>query len=435
MFEPKNFADQAAIMRPVVRTLSQITHGPTLAPASVRGRAAQYVRMSTDHQKYSIANQAALIATYALAHDLTIVRSYEDAGRSGLSTEGRGALLRLISDVSSGHADFESVLVYDVSRWGRFQDADEAAYYEYICKRAGVRVYYCAEEFQNDGGMLTTIVKGMKRAMAAEFSRELSVKTLEGQKRIARLGFSHGGTPGYGLRRLLIDQDGHPKAVLSFHDQKHLQTDRVVLVPGPRREVELVREIFEMFVEQHVAVKHIAQRLNERELANAWGNAWTTNNVFKVLRNRSYIGDLIFNRTTQRLMTKRRPNPRSEWIVTEGAYEPILDRLLFDRAQYLLAHAWSYTDADLANYLTAALCVHGRLNSQIIRTRLFGPSVTTYYHRFGTLTKACAIVGYHLSRRKLTVCDPAYRPDKTWRGSTGSTRRDHVKFRFHVPAH
>ncbi|MEO6246527.1 MAG: hypothetical protein ABIQ12_13930 [Opitutaceae bacterium] len=27
---------------------------------------------------------------------------------------------------------------YDVSRWGRFQDADESGYYEYICKRAGI---------------------------------------------------------------------------------------------------------------------------------------------------------------------------------------------------------------------------------------------------------------------------------------------------------
>ena len=115
-------------MRPVVRTLSQITYGKPVAVASMRGRAAQYVRMSTDHQKYSIANQSALIAAYAAVNDLTIIRSYEDAGRSGLSVEGRDALLRLIDDVEKGSADFDTVLVYDVSRWGRFQDADEAAY-------------------------------------------------------------------------------------------------------------------------------------------------------------------------------------------------------------------------------------------------------------------------------------------------------------------
>jgi len=37
------------------------------------------------------------------------------------------------------------ILVYDVSRWCRFQDVDESAYYECICKRAGINFAYCAE--------------------------------------------------------------------------------------------------------------------------------------------------------------------------------------------------------------------------------------------------------------------------------------------------
>ena len=90
--------------------------------------------------------------------------------------DGRDALKRLIDDVQNGTADFTTILVYDVSRWGRFQDADESAYYEYICKRAGISVQYCAEQFENDGSPVSTIVKGVKRAMAGEYSRELSVK-------------------------------------------------------------------------------------------------------------------------------------------------------------------------------------------------------------------------------------------------------------------
>jgi DNA invertase Pin-like site-specific DNA recombinase len=96
-------------------------------------RAAQYVRMSTDHQKYSILNQVDAIAVYAAAHDLAVIRTYADEGRSGLTFDGRDALKSLIHDVKSGAADFEFILVYDVSRWGRFQDADESAYYEFIC--------------------------------------------------------------------------------------------------------------------------------------------------------------------------------------------------------------------------------------------------------------------------------------------------------------
>lgn len=104
-------------------------------PASEYFRAAQYMRMSTERQEYSIENQTAAIAAYAAQRNLRIVRVYADEGRSGLRLEGRGALQRLIHDVQSGQSDFRIVLVCDVSRWGRFQDADESAYYEFICKR------------------------------------------------------------------------------------------------------------------------------------------------------------------------------------------------------------------------------------------------------------------------------------------------------------
>ena len=60
-----------------------------------RVRAAQYVRMSTDHQRYSIEDQSRVIADYAAARDYEIVRTYADAGRSGLNLKGRPALSRL----------------------------------------------------------------------------------------------------------------------------------------------------------------------------------------------------------------------------------------------------------------------------------------------------------------------------------------------------
>src|SRR6218665_2315319 len=139
-------------------------------------KAAQYVRMSTEHQQYSTENQGDKILEYAARGNIEIVRTYADEGKSGLRIDGRQALQQLIKDVETGNADFQIILVYDVSRWGRFQDADESAYYEYICRRAGIQVAYCAEQFENDGSPVSTIVKGVKRAMAGEYSREPSAK-------------------------------------------------------------------------------------------------------------------------------------------------------------------------------------------------------------------------------------------------------------------
>src|SRR5512147_2924897 len=225
-------------------------------------RAAQYVRMSTDHQQYSTENQAAKIREYAERHGLLIVRTYADEGKSGLRLEGRDQLQRLIADVESGTADFQVVLVYDVSRWGRFQDADESAYYEYICKRAGIAVQYCAEQFANDGSPVSTIVKGVKRAMAGEYSRELSAKVFKGQCKLVELGFRQGGAAGFGLRRMRVDDRGEPQDILQRGQQKSLQTDRVILVPGPDDEIAVVHRIYRLFVEDGLAEIRIAAVLN-----------------------------------------------------------------------------------------------------------------------------------------------------------------------------
>jgi len=92
-----------------------------LPKSTLAVRAAQYVRMSRDKQRYSIANQAAVIAAYAAARNLEIVRTYADEGETGLLIKNRAGLQRLIADVTSGKADFSHVLVYDVSRWGRLR--------------------------------------------------------------------------------------------------------------------------------------------------------------------------------------------------------------------------------------------------------------------------------------------------------------------------
>jgi len=213
-------------------------------------RAAQYVRMSTEHQRYSIDAQITANKAYAAEHGIEIVRTYADEGRSGLSIKGRDALSRLIADVQSKGTDYESLLVYDVSRWGRFQDTDESAYYEFICKLAGINVIYCSEPFANDGSTLATLMKAIKRVMAGEYSRELSVKVSRAHHQQAALGFHQGGPANFGLRRAIVDQHGQQKLVMNAHEAKHLSTDKVILVRGPQEEIEVIRDIFRLFNEE-----------------------------------------------------------------------------------------------------------------------------------------------------------------------------------------
>ena len=296
-------------------------------------RAAQYVRMSTEHQQYSTNNQADKIAEYAQRRNIEIVRTYADEGKSGLSIGGRASLQRLIADVESGDADFKLILVYDVSRWGRFQDADESAYYEYICKRAGIHVVYVAEQFENDGSPVSTIVKGVKRAMAGEYSRELSTKVFAGQCRLIELGFRQGGPAGFGLRRVLIDQIGQIKAQLQYGEQKSLQTDRVILMPGPPEEVDIVNDMFRWLIRDDLRLSDIAGRLNGMRVTTDLGRRWTAPTVRQVLTNEKYVGNNIFNRHSFKLKKFHINNPPEMWIRKVAAFEGIVPIETFFTAQ------------------------------------------------------------------------------------------------------
>ena len=358
-------------------------------------RAAQYVRMSTDHQRYSTENQGDAIAAYAAIHGMEIVATYADEGKSGLNIGGREALQRLISDIEKGQADFEALLVYDVSRWGRFQDADESAFYEYQCRRAGVRVIYCAEQFENDGTPVATIVKSVKRAMAGEYSRELSSKVFAGQCRLIELGYRQGGPAGIGLRRLLVDERGESKGVLTRGEHKSLQTDRVILIPGPPEERDLVRRIYRLFTITGMTESAIALLLNSEGVLTDLGRPWSRATVHEVLTNEKYIGNNVFNRQSFKLKQHRVRNPPEKWIRAEGVFEPVVGHEDFLRArEIILARSKRFSDEELLEQLQRLLAQHGAISGLIIDERTDMPSSSAYRSRFGSLLRAYQLIGY-----------------------------------------
>ncbi len=358
-------------------------------------RAVQYVRMSTDMQENSIAIQAEAIAVFAARAGLNIVRSYEDFGRSGLKAAGRAGLQQLIADVRSGSADFGTILIYDVSRWGRFQDADESAYYEYICRSHGVSVEYCAEQFCNDGSLSASILKTLKRVMAGEFSRELSVKVFAGQAKIVSLGCHRGSVAGYGLRRCLIDGVTGQRTTLRDGQRKRLSTDRVVLVPGPTDELRVISGIYRSFVQDKMSLSAIARQLNNQSVKNSSGRAWSDVAIREILTNEKYIGSAQFNKTSRKLGGPSVKNSRSMWIEAIGAYEMVVPTDLFQRAQQQLAfNARAYTDNELLDSLTALWCVTGRLTASTIDADEIAPCVNAYKEHFGGLGAAYERIGY-----------------------------------------
>ena len=344
--------------------------------------AAEYVRMSTEDQRYSIANQRAAIAEYAQMNQYKIVETFSDPGLSGVDLKHRPGLKALLNAAISGTAAFETILVLDVSRWGRFQDIDESAYYEFLCRRAGVRVQYCAEPFQNDYSAFSNLVKAIKRTMAAEFSRELGVKVHRAQLRLAQLGYKQGGAARIGLRRLLINHDGKPKQLLHPGQRKNVMSDRVLLVPGPESEVGFVRSLFKQ-VSEGRSIAKIALELRRRK---RFGKFWHHAVLVNLLRNPQYMGTYVFNRSSTRLSAKVIANPPEPWVTAPEALSPIISPEIFAQVQERIANfTCKLSNDELLLRLKRLWQEQGSLSRTIIEKSPITPCPSTYSQRFGHL--------------------------------------------------
>jgi len=358
--------------------------------------AAQYLRMSTEDQQYSITNQRIRILEYAQNNGFNIIKTYEDPGKSGVIIKHRKGLRELLKDVVSGEAKFRAILVYDVSRWGRFQNPDEAAHYEFLCAHSGIPLHYCAEQFSNDGTASSSILKALKRSMAAEFSRELGEKVFRGKKHIVQLGYWVGGPPGYGYRRRMVSPDGRLKRILKNGEQKSLKTDRVTLVLGPRNEIGGVRLIFSMAAKGENCTD-IVRALNRKGILLD-GRQWNDVTVLEILSNPKYAGCNVWHRRTQRLNTPIRHVDPQLWISKPNAFPPIVDQQTFDRAQLTIRKMRDshWTPEKVLKKVRRLWKRKGKLSEEIFYETRGGPCPNTIHKFFGTYRQLYEQIGYPL---------------------------------------
>jgi len=358
-------------------------------------RAAQYLRMSTEHQRYSLDNQATAILAYARRARYQIVRTYADAGVSGLTLKRRPGLQALLADAVGGDPGYEVILVYDVSRWGRFQNPDQSAHYEYLCVQAGVRVEYVQEPFDNDDSLASTILKTLTRVMAAKYSRDLSVKVKAGMRRLAQSGYWQNSSPGLGLRRQMVDPVSGESLTLERGQRKAIQGRHTTLVPGPEVEVALVNRIYRLYVASGMKRRAIVRLLNAEGQLTDRGTPWTTVSLATVLGNPKYAGDLLFNRMSRTLSGRTVRHPRAAWKTVRQAWPGIVERKLFEAAQARQRASQVHMDTDeLLARLREVWSREGELSIAIIGNAPGLPTIPTIRRRFGGMGGLYARLGY-----------------------------------------
>jgi hypothetical protein len=238
--------------------------------------------------------------------------------------------------------------------------------------------------------------------MAGEYSRELSVKVFAGQERLIKLGYKMGGQPGYALRRLLLSPDGSPHQELKDGERKYLSTQRVVMTLGPSEEVEVVRRIFSLYVDQDMRIKDIAGFLNSCQFRRA-GRPWGADHLRKILIDPKYAGCAVFGRSTKRLRSRSRVIPKSQWIVAPNSFEAIVPLERVMAAQQKLSRS-KRSDEQLLQELRHYVEAHGPVSGREMGPSNRLPSDQTFRKRFGSISKAYELAGLEMSRASLHTC-------------------------------
>jgi hypothetical protein len=201
--------------------------------------------------------------------------------------------------------------------------------------------------------------------------------------------------------RTPVDASGHPKRLLEFGQRKDLPTDRVLLVPGPAREIAVVRKIFKWFTTEDYSGEVIATMLNHRKIraercrGSPEQPEWTRKRVLRILNSPKYIGTVVYNRTSNRLSEGTVHNSTDQWVCREGAVKPLVEPQVFLKAQDIMKRRSGHLDKyQVLEQLSALLKRTGKLSQRIISKEKDIPSVGAILRRFKSLLAVYELIGY-----------------------------------------
>jgi len=261
-----------------------------------------YVRVSTEEQAqegFSIRAQEQKLKDFVKIKEWSIYKIYADEGISGKNITERPAINKMIKDIEKGH--IKNVLVFKIDRLTR-NTADLIRLIDLF------NTYDCAfnsltESIDTQSATGRMFIKII--GIFAEFEREnISERS--------RLGFERKVREGYSLCTGLISYG---------YDRKKGEKVQTI----NERETVFVKEIFNMFVNQHMSYLDIAKNLNSRGIPTKANSVWHARTVKNVLTNCNYIGNV-------RYATK----DEKRFFETKGVHTPIISKELYSQTQELI---------------------------------------------------------------------------------------------------
>ena len=371
-----------------------------------------YLRCSTDLQDDSVEQQRKAIQQWAAENDFQVIDWYEDEGKSGTSFEKRPAFNRMMRRVESG-VNFQYILVYDESRWGRPNNPRENTYWKVHAERYGIRVRVINSASKNENDIGSFVTEVVESAEASEYSKKLSRSTLRGAKANALNGFSSGGTAPYGYVRVAVDKAASQMVrPLKTGEWIRNNQEKVRWQLGDQGEIEVVKRIFQLKV-SGLGYVMIAHTLNKEGIPcpkrGRWRNKdqkWCQGTIRTIITNLVYCGMRVYNKHPQshlRLgaLKQRWINDEKEFSVLEDAHPAIVSKELFQKANISSRGKFGmgYAQIVKSEYLLSGLIKCGSCGFNFSGQRYY-KSGNYYYQDSGYINKGRSVCSSFLIQKE-----------------------------------
>ncbi|MDE5907690.1 MAG: recombinase family protein [Lachnospiraceae bacterium] len=272
---------------------------------------AAYCRVSTDKedQLNSLEAQKAFFSEYTQRTGDNLVRLYADEGISGTKIKNRKEFLRMMSDAE--HGLFDMVVVKDISRFAR-NTVDLLQNIRKL-KALGIETQFLTANMTSMGN--SEFVLTIFGALAQEESANTSKRVKFGKKMNAEKG------------RVPNIVYGYDKTIGDFFN---LEINK--------QEAEIIRKIYEWYLQGGYGAAKIANMLNERGLKTKRNCNWSQNAVCRILTNELYTGKIINGKQEVEdfLTGKRKDKDETEWMVVERPDLKIIEPIDFEKTQKIL---------------------------------------------------------------------------------------------------
>ncbi len=296
---------------------------------------AYYRHSAEDKQENSVEIQREQVEKFAEREKVQIVEHFQDEGISGLTAHRPGfqeMFSKWVTNPDAPHIDY--ILVYDASRFGRFQEMAEVWKWLGLCNQSDIKLATVTRGLpKRETSVIDSFILTLDFSMSGEFSKILSDKVIYGCIKVSEQGFSAGGMAPYGYARILLNEQHERIGILQQGDHKIISNQRVKFEPASDGTADVVKRVFHEFVELDLFPADIAERLNQSGFLTATGKQWNSSGVIRVLTNETYMGTRVYNKTWHRLKQKQHSNPQSEWVRCLDAHEAIIDVDRFQKAQ------------------------------------------------------------------------------------------------------